>query len=212
MTGHPSHDAPQRVQVLVTVKAYPQLSHRSGEVVCVAGVRLGGDRSEWIRLFPSPSRSATCRRRHGSRRTTWQRAPWRVHVLCLDQLRKCVGPAGPVATDGQLWPSRPFDLDFLFYDLDGVAVKCDGTAMFERRDGGRCRCSTWGADQCPTAGRSDGTRRRSLSGRACVSACRSRPALLPSPAPQADPLGLRGHETPRSRRAPGVSSLICTSW
>ena len=47
---------PERVEVLVTVKAYPQLSHRSGEVVCVAGARLDGERPEWIRLFPVPFR------------------------------------------------------------------------------------------------------------------------------------------------------------
>ncbi len=42
----------QRAQVMVTVKAYPQLSKKSGEVVCVAGVRLDGSEPEWIRLFP----------------------------------------------------------------------------------------------------------------------------------------------------------------
>lgn len=39
-------------EVLVTVKAYPQLSRKSGEVVCVAGVRLDRPSPEWIRLFP----------------------------------------------------------------------------------------------------------------------------------------------------------------
>lgn len=38
--------------VLVTVKAYPALSHKHGEVVCVAGVRVDGSASEWVRLFP----------------------------------------------------------------------------------------------------------------------------------------------------------------
>jgi hypothetical protein len=42
----------ERAQVMVTVKAYPQLSKKSGEVVCVAGVRLDKGRPEWIRLFP----------------------------------------------------------------------------------------------------------------------------------------------------------------
>lgn len=46
----------QRARVLVTVKGYPQLSHRSGEVVCVAGVRLDLAEPQWIRLFPVPFR------------------------------------------------------------------------------------------------------------------------------------------------------------
>lgn len=37
---------------MVTVKAYPQLSQKSGEVVCVAGVRIDGVQPEWIRLYP----------------------------------------------------------------------------------------------------------------------------------------------------------------
>lgn len=42
----------ETARVLVTVKAYPQLSRKSGEVVCVAGVRLDGPSPEWIRLYP----------------------------------------------------------------------------------------------------------------------------------------------------------------
>jgi len=42
----------ERAEVMVTVKAYPQLSKKSGEVVCVAGVRLDTGHPEWIRLFP----------------------------------------------------------------------------------------------------------------------------------------------------------------
>lgn len=42
----------ETAEVLVTVKAYPQLSRKSGEVVCVAGVRLDGPEPEWIRLYP----------------------------------------------------------------------------------------------------------------------------------------------------------------
>lgn len=43
--------------VLVTVKAYPAIARASGESVCVAGVRLDGDKPEWIRLFPVGFRS-----------------------------------------------------------------------------------------------------------------------------------------------------------
>lgn len=43
----------ERMTVLVTVKAYPQLSRRHGESVCVAGMRQHGDESlSWVRLFP----------------------------------------------------------------------------------------------------------------------------------------------------------------
>lgn len=38
--------------VLVTVKAYPAIGKKTGEAVCVAGVRLDGDQPRWIRLFP----------------------------------------------------------------------------------------------------------------------------------------------------------------
>jgi hypothetical protein len=37
---------------LVTVKAYPSVSTRYGEAVCVAGVRLDAEPHEWVRLFP----------------------------------------------------------------------------------------------------------------------------------------------------------------
>lgn len=44
---------PEQVTVLVAVKAYPQLSRRHGESVCVAGIRDHGDGSlSWMRLFP----------------------------------------------------------------------------------------------------------------------------------------------------------------
>lgn len=47
----------ERAEVLVTVKAYPQLSKRAmSEVVCVAGVRIDPGRPEWVRLFPVPFR------------------------------------------------------------------------------------------------------------------------------------------------------------
>jgi hypothetical protein len=42
----------ERISLLVTVKAYPAISQRYNEVVCVAGVRTDTLRPEWIRLFP----------------------------------------------------------------------------------------------------------------------------------------------------------------
>lgn len=46
----------QRIRVLITVKAYPQLSERYKETVCVAGVRMDSERPEHVRLFPVPYR------------------------------------------------------------------------------------------------------------------------------------------------------------
>lgn len=46
------HDHDDVAVVLVTVKAYPAIGKKTGEAVCVAGVRLDGDAPEWIRLFP----------------------------------------------------------------------------------------------------------------------------------------------------------------
>jgi len=42
----------ETITALVTVKAYPAISRKSGESVCVAGVRLDTPRPEWVRLFP----------------------------------------------------------------------------------------------------------------------------------------------------------------
>jgi hypothetical protein len=46
----------QRIRVMITVKAYPQLSDRYKETVCVAGIRLDTARPEHVRLFPVPFR------------------------------------------------------------------------------------------------------------------------------------------------------------
>jgi hypothetical protein len=41
-----------RISLLVTVKAYPAISQRHGEVVCVAGVRTDTPKPQWVRLWP----------------------------------------------------------------------------------------------------------------------------------------------------------------
>jgi hypothetical protein len=46
-----------RISLLVTVKAYPALSQKYGEVVCVAGIRTDTEKPEWARLFPVGFRS-----------------------------------------------------------------------------------------------------------------------------------------------------------
>ena len=42
----------ERISLLVTVKAYPAVSTKYGEAVCIAGVRTDLERPEWVRLFP----------------------------------------------------------------------------------------------------------------------------------------------------------------
>lgn len=46
------HSLEQTVEMLVTVKAYPVVSQRYREAVCVAGVRTDTKTPEWVRLFP----------------------------------------------------------------------------------------------------------------------------------------------------------------
>lgn len=41
-----------QVELLVTVKAYPAISRKYGEAVCVAGIRTDTPSPEWVRLFP----------------------------------------------------------------------------------------------------------------------------------------------------------------
>lgn len=43
----------QRERILITVKTYPTLSQKFGELVCTAGVREDGS---WVRLYPVPFR------------------------------------------------------------------------------------------------------------------------------------------------------------
>lgn len=55
--------------MLVTVKAYPSISKRKGETVCVAGLRQRGDgKLEWARLWPVPFRDMDI----AGRFSTWQ--------------------------------------------------------------------------------------------------------------------------------------------
>jgi hypothetical protein len=46
----------ERIELMVTVKAYPNISQKYGEVVCVAGICTDRERPEWVRLFPVPFR------------------------------------------------------------------------------------------------------------------------------------------------------------
>src|SRR6266542_6332809 len=46
----------ETIEMVVTVKAYPAISMKYGEVVCVAGTRTDTDSPQWCRLFPVPFR------------------------------------------------------------------------------------------------------------------------------------------------------------
>jgi hypothetical protein len=46
----------ETARVLITVKTAPQPSASYGDTVCVAGIRIDGSRSDWIRLYPIPFR------------------------------------------------------------------------------------------------------------------------------------------------------------
>jgi hypothetical protein len=48
----PGDDRPQRLRVLITVKAAPNPSDRYGETVCVAGFNTAPDSPGWVRLYP----------------------------------------------------------------------------------------------------------------------------------------------------------------
>jgi hypothetical protein len=39
----------QKEKILITVKAYPTLSGKYGELVCIAGIREDGS---WVRIYP----------------------------------------------------------------------------------------------------------------------------------------------------------------
>ncbi|MBF0537240.1 MAG: hypothetical protein HQL03_03200 [Nitrospirae bacterium] len=41
------------MKVLITVKTYPTLSRKYGELVCTAGINTDG---QWIRIYPVPFR------------------------------------------------------------------------------------------------------------------------------------------------------------
>jgi hypothetical protein len=44
------------MEVLITVKAYPNPSKKHTETVCVAGIRVDVELHEWVRLYPVPFR------------------------------------------------------------------------------------------------------------------------------------------------------------
>jgi hypothetical protein len=42
----------ETIELVITVKAYPNISQKYGEVICVAGIRADVEQPGWVRLFP----------------------------------------------------------------------------------------------------------------------------------------------------------------
>jgi hypothetical protein len=59
----PGADEWVEMEVLVTVKAYPSVSTKYGEAICVAGIRLDTSQPEWVRLFPIRFRDMPTKKR-----------------------------------------------------------------------------------------------------------------------------------------------------
>ncbi|WP_327066436.1 hypothetical protein [Kitasatospora sp. NBC_01302] len=55
----------ERARILITVKTYPDVSHKYLETCCVAGIRLDTDQLRLVRLFPVPHRLLDEEKRFG---------------------------------------------------------------------------------------------------------------------------------------------------
>lgn len=92
------------ITVLITVKAYPSVSTKYGEAVCVAGVRLDTPRPEWVRLFPVAYRDLAVEKRFRKyevvrlrarkHSTDTRRETWRPDVESIERVEfiKAGGP------------------------------------------------------------------------------------------------------------------------
>lgn len=87
----------QTIEMLVVAKAYPTVSTKYNEAVCVAGIRLDTEEPEWVRLFPVPFRELPQHQQFGKyevirlrarRHGTDQRAEtWRPKLDSIELLR-----------------------------------------------------------------------------------------------------------------------------
>ncbi|GLW55116.1 hypothetical protein Kpho01_31270 [Kitasatospora phosalacinea] len=55
----------ERARILITVKTYPDVSHKYLETCCAAGIRLDTDPVRHVRLFPVPHRLLDEEKRFG---------------------------------------------------------------------------------------------------------------------------------------------------
>lgn len=111
------------MQVLVTVKAYPQPSRTYGETVCVAGVRTDSGIPSWIRLYPVAYRELA----FADRFQKYQLMSLRAFRSASDQRPESYKPNIPSARLGQLigpgqkWRAR---WDYL-EPLAGATTACE---------------------------------------------------------------------------------------
>lgn len=114
----------ETVTALITVKAYPVIGQKTGESVCVAGVRLDQGAPRWMRLFPVPFRQMPQDKQFEKYRVVQLRAK---HVAGTDRRPESLRPdletlvLGPkVGTEGGTWRSRWEALD----PLVGATTTC----------------------------------------------------------------------------------------
>jgi hypothetical protein len=113
----------EQMQVLVTVKAYPQPSRTYGETVCVAGVRTDTDVPVWIRIYPVAYRELA----FADRFKKYQLMNLRAFRSSSDQRPESYKPNIPSATLGEVigtehnWRRR---WDYL-KSLAGATTACE---------------------------------------------------------------------------------------
>ena len=114
----------ESASILITVKAYPAVGQKTGESVCVAGVRLDGDRVRWARLFPVGFRDLPVERQFEK----YQVVALRVKQRSTDRRPESLTPdldsltlGLAVATDGGTWRTRAELLE----PLIGATTTCE---------------------------------------------------------------------------------------
>lgn len=83
-------------RILITVKTYPTLSAKYGELVCTAGLREDGS---WIRIYPVPFRLLDAK----GRESTMMIEDWEIGALYWNCLKDDVTPQEAVAKVRQMY-------------------------------------------------------------------------------------------------------------
>src|SRR3954471_24261168 len=98
----------EEMNLLVLVKAYPSVSMKYGEAVCVAGVRLDTPKPEWVRLFPVAFRDLPDEQQFGKYDVVTLRAQRHSTDRRAESYRPDVGSirVGQRLPAGGHWPAR----------------------------------------------------------------------------------------------------------
>lgn len=96
------------ITVMVTVKAYPGLSTKHGEVVCVAGVRVDSGEPVWARLWPVAFRDLDLNDRFAKYQLVTLRARQTGHDLRPESWRPSPSPlkVGDKISSSHQWRDR----------------------------------------------------------------------------------------------------------